>query len=90
MGEGGGGERERSFLSLLSIPFWFPASLFSAEALDTQPNVTSAKSVCELCDNLYRCSFLRIYTSSLRSAIFSKTMIVSSTLERLDLKKASK
>ena len=34
------------------IPFWFLASLFAPEAPDTQPNVTSAKSVCELCDNL--------------------------------------
>ena len=86
----GGGGRERSFLSLRSIPFWFPASLFSPEAPDTQPNVTSAKSVCELCDNLYRGSFLRICTYSLRSAFFSKTMIVSWTFERLELKKASK
>ena len=39
---------------------------------------------------LYRGSFLRICTSSLRSAFFSKTMIVSWTFERLDLKKASK
>ena len=86
----GGGGRERSFLSFLSIPFWFPASLFAPEAPDTQPNVTSAKSVCELCDNLYRGSFLRICTSSLRAAFFSKTMIVSWTFERLGLKKASK
>ena len=89
-GGGGGGGRERRFLSLRPIPFWFPASLFSPEAPDTQPNVTSAKSVCELCNNLYRGSFLRICTSSLRSAFFSKTMIVSWTFERLDLKKASK
>ena len=86
----GWGRRERRFLSLRSIPFWFPASLFSPETPDTQPNVTSAMSVCELCDNLYRGSFLRIWTSSLRSAFFSKTMIVSWTFERLDLKKASK
>ena len=87
MGGGGEGGRERSFLSLRSIPFWFPASLFSPEAPDTQPNVTSAKSVCELCDNLYRGSFLRICTSSLRSAFFSKTMIVSWTLKYLTWKK---
>ena len=71
MGGGGGGKEVFSPFSL---------SLFGSQ-LPSLPQkrliVTSAKSVCELCDNLYRGSFLRICTSSLRSAFFSKTMIVS-------------
>ena len=60
-GGGGGGGRERRFLSLRPIPFWFPASLFSPEAPDTQPNVTSAKPYID-CIGMYRpslCQALR-------------------------------